>query len=104
MATQTNPVSIPSSLNPGASEYVPLSLQKKCETKATSPQIDELLPPIDSVPRDVRNLIYFFVREKHREKRERTPRRVSNRISKVASRNGFYSPQLPLSLTARTRQ
>ena len=52
--TQAN--SIPSPLNPAASEYVPLSVHEKEEANIASPQIVELElpPPIDSVPRDVR--------------------------------------------------
>jgi hypothetical protein len=49
--------SIPSPLNPGASEYVPLLLQEE----ATSPPTEEFLPPIENVPRDVSSI--FFVQK-----------------------------------------
>ena len=75
---QTTP-SVPSSLNPGASEYVPLSLQEKGDTTGTSPQVEEeLLPPIDSVPRDVSFVLFFSFERRGRKKK---PCRVSeNRI------------------------
>ena len=66
---QTTP-SVPSSLNPGASEYVPLSLQEKGDTTGTSPQVEEeLLPPIDSVPRDVSFVLFFSFERRGRKKK-----------------------------------
>jgi len=51
--------SIPTPLNPGASEYVPLLLQEE----ATSPPTEEFLPPIENVPRDVSSIFSFKKRE-----------------------------------------
>jgi len=43
----------PSLLNAGATEYVPLSLEAEKRPELTPPQVEEQLPPIERVPRDV---------------------------------------------------
>lgn len=102
MATKMNSISSSSSLNPGAREYVPRFLEAKKETERTAPETKEPLPPIESVPRDVRNSSFFF-RKRGSEKKKKDLAESAIEFSNFPSRNGSPSPRLPLSFASRRR-